>query len=176
MILSDVEIKRELAAGNLVITPAPGPEAISTSSIDIHLSDTLFVPKTDMSVAVQLDSPDVHLLQDQLYERVKIPAGGYNVEPRSFVLSYTAERVELPPDLAAWLEGRSTLARFGLAIHMTAPIVHPTFGGHLMLEISVFGNWPCTLKPGLSIAQLVLARVGEPTSETLRSRWQGQGS
>lgn len=175
MILSDIEINRELDAGHLIITPRPGPDAISTSSIDIHLSDTLFVPKSGMSVAVQIDSPDVHLLQDQLYERVEIAPSGYNLEPRSFVLSYTAERVELPTHLAGWIEGRSTLARFGLAIHMTAPIVHPTFSGHLMLELSVFGNWPCTLKPGMSIAQLVLARVGEPTSGTLRSRWQGQG-
>jgi len=69
MILSDIAIKAELDSGRLIIVPSPLPEAISTAVIDLHLSNRLRIPKTGMSIAVQLDKPDVGVLQNQRRER-----------------------------------------------------------------------------------------------------------
>jgi dCTP deaminase len=178
MILSDREIKLELEAGVLRIEPPPEPQDISPSSIDLHLSSRLFIPRkppSGLSAVVELDSPDIHKLLQELYEPFDMGPEGYEVKKGQFLLGYTEERIYLPPHLAGWVEGRSTIARYGLAVHITAPTIHPTFVGHLMLEMSLFGEWSCRLKPGLSIAQLVLARVGIAPLDSLRSVWLDQG-
>lgn len=181
MILSDREIKLELEAGVLQIDPQPKPEDISPSSIDLHLAPVLLIPDPNalpaaMAGTVELDHPDVHTLLNKLYVKKHIGPEGYVMNRGDFLLAYTQERIQLPPHLAGWVEGRSTLARFGIAVHITAPTIHPTFQGNLMLEMTLFGLWPCRLKPGINIAQLVLSRVGIPTLNTLHSVWQAQSS
>jgi dCTP deaminase len=90
------------------------------------------------------------------------------IRPGEFVLALTRERVELPRQsrLAARVEGRSSLARLGLAVHLTAPTIHAGFRGYITLEITNQGPIPIKLRPGLAICQLILEHVfGTPAAE-----------
>lgn len=100
--------------------------------------------------------------------------GSFLFAPNRLVLAYTLEYVEMPNYLAARVEGRSSLARLGISIHQTAPTVHATFEGQLRLEMSNSGPYACRLHPGQRICQLVIERLGSPSTITIRSPWQGQ--
>jgi dCTP deaminase len=104
--------------------------------------------------------------------------GSCVLEPREFLLALTAERVELPRHarLAARVEGRSTLARLGVGIHVTAPTIHAGFRGRITLEITNVGGLRVRLRPGLRICQLVFETVfGTPSAE-LMTIFQDQSS
>jgi dCTP deaminase len=100
---------------------------------------------------------------------VVLQSGGYFLlEHNQFRLAITRERIELPKEskIAARVEGRSTLARLGLAVHMTAPTIHCGFMGNIVLEIFNFGPYPIRLMPGLEVCQLILERTRKvPRSE-----------
>ena len=96
------------------------------------------------------------------------------IKPKDFILAYTQERIKIPKYLAARVEGRSSIARFGLSIHQTAPTVHATFNGQLRLEIMNNGPLPCVLSPGMVICQLILERLGSPALRSLNSNFQNQ--
>ena len=80
----------------------------------------------------------------------------------------------LPDHIAARIEGKSTLARFGLSVHVTAPTVIAGFEGNLYLEMNNIGPFPILLKKGMRIAQLILEQVGLPPSERYGGRYQQQ--
>ncbi len=90
------------------------------------------------------------------------------------MLAYTLESISLSNEFSARVEGRSSFARLGVAIHQTAPTVHATFQGQLRLEISNVGPFRCVLRPGMTIGQLIIERLGMPAATTLKSRFQGQ--
>ncbi len=178
MILSDQGIIEEIKAGKIVFDPPISDTDFSPSSVDVHLGSFVYTfrsPLPAIDEIVDLDHPDVHKALDGLLEPVSIPEEGYCLRPQGFVLARTKETVTLPDHLAARLEGRSTLARFGICIHSTAPTVHPTWTGPLTLEISNRGLMSCTLKKGMSIGQLIFEKVAEPLPRrTVTSVWQGQ--
>jgi dCTP deaminase len=94
--------------------------------------------------------------------------GTVTIEPGQLVLALTRERLELPEEsrLAAWVEGRSSLARLGLGVHLTAPTIHAGFRGRITLEITDQGPFPIKLRPGLVICQLIFEQVfGTPSAE-----------
>jgi dCTP deaminase len=103
---------------------------------------------------------------------LQIPAGGWDLEPGPLVLGWTRERVKLPTAgrLAARVEGKSGLARIGLGIHVTAPVIHSGFEGTIQLEIINHGPMPIRLRPGLPICQLVF----EVTLGTPDKGYEGQ--
>ena len=121
-----------------------------------------------------------HALSSQyLVEAPTDSEGCFLLNPWEFVLGITREMVELPREsrIAARVEGRSTLARVGLMIHLTAPTIHLGWSGHIALEILNVGPWPLTLRPDeLSICQLIFERVGEPGNDGRDSQFQGQTS
>ena len=181
MVLSDQEIEMELRTGGLIISPEVSDAQIGPSSVDLHLSDkfTIFKKETDLAglnITVDLvNVGDAERIIRVLGEEITVAEGdGCVVNPGEFVLAYTRERIQMPRYLAARVEGRSTLARFGLSIHQTAPTVHATFEGQLRLEIMNNGPVPCKLSPGMAICQLILERLGSPAVRSLNSAYQNQ--
>jgi dCTP deaminase len=118
---------------------------------------------------------------DELTEPVEVTGGdAFILHPGEFVLGQTLERVTLPDDLVARLEGKSSLGRLGLLIHSTAGFVDPGFSGNLTLELSNVANLPITIYEGMPIGQISFMRMDGPVerpygSEANQSKYQGQG-
>ena len=174
MILSDRSIREELAAGRIIIEPM-NESHVQPSSVDLTL-DRLFRVFRNHTMRVI----DVKEDQEELTELVQITDDDvFILHPGEFVLGSTAERVALPNDLVARLEGKSSLGRLGLLIHSTAGFVDAGWDGHLTLELSNVANLPITLYPGMKIGQISFLRMTTPAdvpygSEAVGSKYQGQ--
>ena len=120
----------------------------------------------------------------ELARQYMIPAevdseGCHTIRPGDFVLGITYERVTLPLEsgIAARVEGRSSLARIGLTVHLTAPTIQAGWTGRITLEMVNQGPWPIKLRPyELRVCQLIFERVGELRQDGLESQFQGQDS
>src|SRR5438270_2657708 len=174
MILSDRTIREELAAGRIVIEPVDEAD-IQPSSVDLRLDRYFRVFRNHTQRVI-----DVKEDQENLTELVEIPQDDvFILHPGEFVLGSTAERVALPDDLVARLEGKSSLGRLGLLIHSTAGFVDAGWDGHLTLELSNVANLPITLYPGMKIGQISFLRMTTPAAQPygstgLGSKYQGQ--
>lgn len=174
MVLSDRTIREAVAAGRIVIDPLDD-NCIQPSSVDLRL-DNLFRVFLNHTMKVI----DVKADQEDLTELVKVPEDQYFVlHPGEFVLGSTAERVRLPHDLVARIEGKSSLGRLGLLIHSTAGFVDPGFDGHLTLELANVANLPILLYPGMKIGQIsfleMTTEADNPYGSTSAgSKYQGQ--
>ena len=179
MVLSDVEIRAELADGSLVIEPGLPSKRITPSSIDLLLYERLLVLPEPGSTTVQgltVDPDEVKVtsfLGTQATEH-DLAITPYTMEPGAFLIGQTHEKIELPTHLSARVEGKSTLGRLGLAVHITAPTVHAGFKGRLTLEMRNLGPFALTIKKGMEICQLVVERLGIPSSEPYGGQFQGQ--
>jgi len=177
LILSDASIIHEIESGNIIFDPPVNDSDFSPSSVDVHLGDIVQIfkePHPAIPQYVDLSHPEIHTSFSKLFETINIPDDGYALESQHFVLSHTKKTITLPSHVFARLEGRSTNARFGISIHCTAPTVHPTFTGVLILEISNSGRLPCLLRKGMAIGQIIFEYVDTPPIRTLQSVWQGQ--
>ena len=176
MVLSDRTIKEELAKGRIVIDPL-GEGCIQPASVDVHLDRQLLVFRNSRRAYI-----DVRQEMGDLTEMVEIEGDQpFMLHPGEFVLASTVEHMEVPDDLVARLEGKSSLGRIGLLIHSTAGYVDPGWKGHLTLELSNVANLPVTLYYGMKIGQLSYLRLSTPAdvlygSESLGSKYQGQGA
>ncbi len=174
MILSDRTIREELAAGRIVIEPLQ-PGSVQPSSVDLTVDRYFRVFRNHTMGFI-----DVKQDQEDLTELVEIGADDvFILHPGEFVLGSTAERVALPDDLVARLEGKSSLGRLGLLIHSTAGFVDAGWDGHLTLELSNVANLPITLYPGMKIGQISFLRMTTPAdapygSRGVGSKYQGQ--
>jgi dCTP deaminase len=174
MILSDRTIRDELAAGRIVIDPLDD-SCVQPSSVDLRL-DTLFRVFLNHTMPVI----DVKKDLDDLTRLVEIGEGdAFILHPGEFVLGSTFERISLPDDLVARIEGKSSLGRLGLLIHSTAGFVDAGFSGHITLELSNVANLPITLYPGMKIGQVSFLRMTTPAdrpygSSQVGSKYQGQ--
>ena len=174
MILSDRTIREELAAGHIVIDPFDDA-CIQPSSIDLHVDREFRVFQNNRYPFI-----DVKSEQPDLTELVEVKEGEpFILHPGEFVLGSTLERVALPDDLVARLEGKSSLGRLGLLIHSTAGYVDPGWDGYLTLELSNVANLPITIYPGMKIGQISFFRLTTPAdvpygSKSTRSKYQGQ--
>ena len=174
MILSDRTIHEEVAAGRIGIEPFD-TSCVQPSSVDLHLDRyfRVFLNHTMRVIDVKED-------QEELTELVEIGAeDSFVLHPGEFVLGSTSERVTLPDDLVARLEGKSSLGRLGLLIHSTAGFVDCGFDGHLTLELSNVANLPIALYPGMKIGQIGFLRMTTPAdapygSASVGSKYQGQ--
>ena len=178
MILSNIEIEAELDAGHLVIAPRPLKKRFSGAAVDLTLHHELYVlPEEDYTQGQPIDPSNPGFKVGRFIEdrsKRESIVGGYELKPNKLTIGSTHERVELPLHLAARIEGRSSLARLGIAVHATAPTVHPGFQGQLALEIINSGPFDIILKPGLAIAQLIVERVGLPSTESYDGQFQNQ--
>jgi dCTP deaminase len=104
--------------------------------------------------------------------------GSVVLRPADFILGITAERVSLPvaSRLAARVEGRSTLARLGMSVHVTAPTIQSGFSGHITLEITNHGGLSIRLRPGLRVCQLIVEQVFDTPSKAISTAFQNQTS
>jgi dCTP deaminase len=174
VVLSDKTIREELDAKRIVIDPLDDG-CIQPSSVDLHV-DRFFRLFRNHSMRVI----DVREDLEELTELVEVPSGeALILHPGEFVLGSTMERVGLPDDLVARLEGKSSLGRLGLLIHSTAGFVDAGWDGHLTLELSNVANLPITVYPGMKIGQISFLRMSTPAehpygSAGLGSKYQGQ--
>ena len=178
MIYSDRDIKAALESGTLNIAPRPAPAAYATSSVDLLLGNTLTVfdpPIPGVEIAVMVAQADPEEAAERYGKVVSASPGSYiELKPNAFALAYTAERLTLPLNLAARVEGKSSVARWGLSIHQTAPTIHAGFHGNIRLEIANVGPFVCRLSPGMQICQLVIEELKSLPEHELRSRFQNQ--
>ena len=174
MLLSDRDIRAELESGRVVLDPYD-PAMIQPSSIDVRL-DRYFRLFDNHRYAVIDPSTE----QPDLTRLVEVePDEPLVLHPGEFVLGSTYEQVTLPDDVAARLEGKSSLGRLGLLTHSTAGFVDPGFSGHVTLELSNVATLPITLWPGMKVGQLCFFRLSSPAehpygSGASGSRYQGQ--
>ncbi|MDQ1583939.1 MAG: dCTP deaminase [Microbacteriaceae bacterium] len=174
MLLSDRDIKAELGTGRIGLEPYQ-PEMIQPSSIDVRLDRffRLFDNHKYPFIDPAEDQPDLTRLVEVDSDQPFI------LHPGEFVLGSTYELVSLPDDVAARLEGKSSLGRLGLLTHSTAGFIDPGFSGHVTLELSNVATLPIKLWPGMKIGQMCFFRLSSPTerpygSSEYSSRYQGQ--
>lgn len=174
MVLSDRTIKEELACGRIVISPLDEAD-IQPASVDLRLDRKLLVFSN-----FRMPQIDVRKGLEDLTETVEIKGDEpFILHPGEFVLGSTVEHIELPGDLVARLEGKSSLGRIGLVIHSTAGFVDPGWKGHLTLELSNLARLPITLYYGMKIGQISYLRLTTPVdrvygTEGLGSKYLGQ--
>ena len=174
MILSDRSIREALGAGRITIDPLD-ESAIQPSSVDLRL-DRYFRVFLNHTMPVI----DVKQNLEELTRVVEIDdPGSFILHPGEFVLGSTLERVALPYDLVARIEGKSSLGRLGLLIHSTAGFIDAGFDGHITLELSNVASLPITLYPGMRIGQVSFLMMTTPADVpygqgSLGSKYQGQ--
>nr|WP_152909813.1 dCTP deaminase [Pseudactinotalea sp. HY160] len=152
--LSDRDIRTEIAAGRIRLDPFE-PEMVQPASVDVRL-DRYFRLFDNHKYSVI----DPAAEQPELTRLVEVdPEESFTLHPGEFVLASTLEVVTLPDDLAARLEGKSSLGRLGLLTHSTAGFIDPGFSGHVTLELSNVATLPITLWPGMKIGQLCYFRL-----------------
>jgi len=174
VLLSDRDIKVELDAGRIGLEPLD-PAMIQPSSIDVRLDGLfrLFDNHKYAYIDPAEDQPELtHLIETK-------PDEPFILHPGEFVLGATYEQVTLPDNIAARLEGKSSLGRLGLLTHSTAGFIDPGFSGHVTLELSNVATLPIKLWPGMKIGQLCFFQLSSPAekpygSSEYGSRYQGQ--
>ncbi len=174
MLLSDRDIRAQIAAGRVRLDPYDAG-MIQPSSIDIRM-DRYFRLFDNHKYPFIDPAAD----QEDLTRLVEVdPAEPFVLHPGEFVLGSTYERVTLPDDVAARVEGKSSLGRLGLLTHATAGFVDPGFNGHVTLELSNVATLPIKLWPGMKIGQLCFFQLSSPSehpygSKAYGSHYQGQ--
>jgi dCTP deaminase len=174
VVLSDRTIRRLIAEGSIGIDPYD-EHLLQPSSVDVRVDRYFRVFHNNRYGFI-----DVKLPQDDLTELVEIGEDTpFILHPGEFVLGSTLERLRLPNDLVARLEGKSSLGRLGLLIHSTAGFIDPGWDGHVTLELSNVANLPITIYHGMKIGQLSFVQLTEPAeapygSGGLGSKYQGQ--
>jgi dCTP deaminase len=196
MILCEREIQALVRRKLIVIEGCPEPTSKrwSSTALDLTLHGVLLewiVTSTptgaDPGVVVPFSSAFnvQEMMDDDRYARkIPIPKGqGYPLKPGKFVLGFTTERVSIPHEsrIAARVEGKSSLARIGLGVHVTAPTIHAGFGAEegkpilpIQLEIFNLGPWTITLEEGMRICQLIFEEVREVPSQGYEGQFGGQ--
>jgi dCTP deaminase len=173
VVLSDRTIQRLLEEGRIEIDPYDA-SLLQPSSVDVRVDRLFRVFRNNRAPYI-----DVKAEQD-LTELVEIAEDEpFILHPGEFVLGSTLERVRLPDDLVARLEGKSSLGRLGLLIHSTAGFIDPGFDGHVTLELSNVANLPITIYHGMKIGQVSFMELSEPAAApygagALGSKYQGQ--
>jgi dCTP deaminase len=174
VVLSDRTIRAEIEDGRIVIEPFD-PDLVQPSSVDVRVDRRFRVFHNARYPYIDVRRP-----MDDLTELVEVTGDEpFILHPGEFVLGQTLERVTLPEDVVARLEGKSSLGRLGLLIHSTAGFVDSGFSGNLTLELSNVANLPITIYHAMPIGQISFMRMDGPVerpygSGEARSKYQGQ--
>jgi dCTP deaminase len=175
MVLSDRTIRRLIDEGRIGIEPFD-EELVQPSSVDVRVDRLFRVFRNSRYPFIDVKEP-----MEDLTELVEVSDAEqpFILHPGEFVLGSTLERIVLPDDLVARLEGKSSLGRLGLLIHSTAGFIDPGWDGHVTLELSNVANLPITIYVGMKIGQLSFVQLTEPAERpygaaALGSKYQGQ--
>jgi dCTP deaminase len=184
MILSNEEIRRALRAGEIDVVPDPEADQYTTSAVDLFLGNQfrawdakLFRPP---GAHIQLNLAEQQFSQTAaayLVDKPREADGSIVLAPGAFVLAITREKVRLDHGarIAARVEGRSSLARIGLIVHLTAPTIHAGFEGHITLEMLNHSPFHLKLVPDKTrICQFIFERLGEVPTAEIATDFQGQ--
>jgi dCTP deaminase len=177
MILSDGDILRRLERGDLVVEPLDDVDLqVQPASIDLRLGREFL---EFQHANIPCIHPNSEQEVDEYVEETVVEEGGeFILHPGDFVLGTTHERVEIPDDLIAHVEGRSSLGRLAIVVHATAGLADPGFNGHITLELSNLGTAPVALTPGMRISQLTFTELKNPAKrpygEERGSKYQDQ--
>ena len=178
MIFTDREIEIALGEGQITLDPRPSADAYSSTAVDLTLDPNARRFKDQVGDGLIIDpgtdSFDFHGKIDLLTDAVSLQDPGLNLQRNVLLLAWTKEKLAIPVNsrLAARVEGKSSLARIGIGIHITAPIIHAGFAGQLQLEILNHGPAPVTLRTGMPICQVIF----ESTLGTPEKGYAGQFS
>ena len=174
MLLSDRDIRARLDMGDIELDPFT-PEMIQPASIDVRL-DRFFRVFNDRQYTYVDPAED----QGEMTEQFSVAQGEpWILHPGEFVLGSTLERVHISSQIAARLEGKSSLGRLGILTHSTAGFIDPGFNGYITLELSNVSPLPVKLWPGMKIGQICFFELSSPAehpygSQALGSHYQGQ--
>ena len=174
MVFTDREIEQALSQGQIIIEPAPNlAEALSSTSLDLTLSDRFSEWKSMPGTSIT-PGADGYDYENTLALQNHQTSDTFTLKPRHFVLAWTHEDVILPfySRIAARVEGKSSLARLGVSVHVTAPTIHSGFEGNIQLEMFNFGNLDIILSKGMRVCQLIF----EITFGTPAKGYSGQFS
>jgi dCTP deaminase len=173
MVLSDRTIREEIAAGRIGIDPFDDA-MVQPCSIDVTVGDAFRVFRNSLYPYIDVKQP-----MEDLTELVRVTGeDAFILHPGEFVLGVVAERITLPDDIVATLDGKSSLGRLGLVVHQTAGVIDAGFDGHITLELANVANLPITVYPGMRVAQLSFMAMTTPAdkpygSGALGSKYQG---
>ena len=174
MRLCDRDIERYLEEGKIGIEPHPATQQINGVSVDLHLGDRFRVfndhaashldlsgPREEVEQAVnRIMSKEIHITAEQRFF----------IHPGELALAVTAETITIPDDLVGWLDGRSSLARLGLMVHVTAHRIDPGWSGVVVLECFNSGKLPLALRPGMAICAISFELLSAPALRPYRQR------
>ena len=174
MRLCDRDIEAWLDEGRLSITPRPPSERISGATVDVRLGNRFRVFQGHTAPYIDLSGPKQEVAE--ALERVmsdEILLGedeAFFLHPGELALAVTYESVTLPDDLVGWLDGRSSLARLGLMVHVTAHRIDPGWQGCIVLEFFNSGKLPLALRPGMPIGALSFEPLSGPAARPYNRR------
>ena len=171
MILSDKTIKHYISNGNIKIFPEFSLADIRPTGIRLHLGSELLIPTEGQKVDLNAD-------EDLEFDRLSISPDGFILRPGQFVLGSTYEKFQVPRDIVCHVEGRSTIARIGLAVHCTSSIIDGNFeeARTIVLEMKNQGPFDIVLRYRAALAMLSFSQLTTEIEQSLQKQYQGQNS
>ena len=174
MRLCDHDIYRYIQEGKIVILPTPDYDQISGVTLDIRLGDSFRVFEDHQAPFIDLSGKRSEVeaaLNSVMSDEIIVPEGkSFFLHPGELALAVTHESVTLPADIVGWLDGRSSLARLGLMVHVTAHRIEPGWSGNIVLEFFNSGKLPLALKPGMKIGALSFEVLSNPAEKPYNAR------
>ncbi len=182
MRLTDIEIEEYLDRGKIVMEPRPANDKISGVSVDVRLGSKFRVFQDHTAPFIDLSGPREQVqsaLETVMSEEICIADGeAFFLHPGELALGITHESLTLPANVVGWLDGRSSLARLGLMVHVTAHRIDPGWSGNIVLEFFNSGKLPLALRPGMPIGALNFERLAHdcarPYSKRANAKYRDQ--
>ncbi|WP_462171738.1 dCTP deaminase [Pseudoalteromonas xiamenensis] len=184
MRLSDTHIKEAIATDRIIITPRPSDDMVSGITVDLRLGNKFRVFQDHAAPYVDLSGKKEEInaaMENIMSDEIEIAEGqAFFLHPGELALTMTYESVTLPDDLVGWLDGRSSLARLGLMVHVTAHRIDPGWSGNIVLEFYNSGKLPLALRPKMKIGALSFETMSSsaenPYNKRKDAKYKGQNS
>jgi dCTP deaminase len=174
MRLCDRDIEAYLDSGKLKITPQPALSCINGATVDIRLGNQFRTFKEHTTPYIDLSGPKEEVsavLERVMSKEITLTKDdAFYLHPGELALAVTLESVTIPDNLVGWLDGRSSLARLGLMVHVTAHRIDPGWHGQIVLEFYNSGKIPVALKPGMTIGALSFETLSGPAARPYNRR------
>lgn len=174
MRLCDKDIKKHLTLGDIKISPAPNEQSVSGVTVDVTLGSKFRVFQEHAAPYIDLSGPkhEVQAALDRVMsDEIAIGQGeSFFLHPGQLAIAVTHESITLPGNMVGWLDGRSSLARLGLMVHVTAHRIDPGWSGNIVLEFFNSGKLPLALRPGMKIGALSFELLSDYAEKPYNAR------